>query len=132
MPKIYARNALVKIIAGLRKKGEKIVFANGCFDLVHVGHVRFLRGARKKGDRLVVGIISDSSVRELKGPGRPLVNEKKRAAVVAAFEFVDFVVIFSEPDVRKTLEILRPTHHARALTIPLILFLNGSFQKNWV
>ncbi len=111
--KFRKREELAKIIKALKKKGKKVVFANGCFDIMHVGHVRFLRGAKAKGDILVVALNSDASVRKLKGKGRPLVNEKERAEMMAAFEFVDYVTIFGEQTVEKTLEILRPDFHAK-------------------
>ena len=107
------RKRLAAVIKRLKNKGKKVIFANGCFDIVHVGHVRFLRGARAKGDVLVVGLNSDKSVRKIKGKGRPLVSEKKRAELMAAFEFVDYITIFGEADVKKTLEVLRPTAHAK-------------------
>ncbi|MEI7640282.1 MAG: adenylyltransferase/cytidyltransferase family protein [bacterium] len=113
MRKIIKRELLAKIIARLKKQGKKIVFANGCFDIMHVGHIRFLRSARSKGDVLVVGLNSDASVRRLKGKGRPLVNENERAEMMAAFEFVNYVVIFNELTVEKTLKTLRPTYHAK-------------------
>ena len=85
---------------GLRAAGKKLVATNGCFDLLHPGHVRYLRAARALGDALAVGLNGDLSVRELKGPGRPINNEKDRAEVLAALESVDFVTIF--PEVRAT------------------------------
>ena len=113
MRKIIKRELLAKIISRLKKQGKKIVFANGCFDIMHVGHIRFLRSARSKGDVLVVGLNSDASVRRLKGKGRPLVNENERAEMMAAFEFVNYEVIFNELTVEKTLKTLRPTYHAK-------------------
>ncbi len=90
-----------------------MVLANGCFDLLHVGHVRYLRGARARGDVLIVGINSDRTVRGLKGAGRPLLDEQARARVVAALEMVDWVVVFDEPDVAALLGELRPHVHAK-------------------
>ena len=90
-----------------------MVFANGCFDVLHVGHIRFLKGARAKGDVLVLGLNSDSSVRKLKGNGRPLVNQRERAEIMSGFEFIDYVVIFNELTVDKTLKSLLPTYHAK-------------------
>ncbi len=113
MQKIKKREQLKKIIERLKKSGKKIVFANGCFDLIHVGHIRFLKSAKKKGDILVVGINSDSSTRKLKGKGRPIINEKQRAEILASFEFVDYVTIFNEITVEKTLKILKPHYHAK-------------------
>jgi D-glycero-beta-D-manno-heptose 1-phosphate adenylyltransferase len=92
----------------LRAAGKKIVATNGCFDLLHVGHVRYLNAARARGDVLIVGINGDQSVRELKGPNRPLNNENDRAEVVAALESVDLVTIFSEPRATQFLEMTAP------------------------
>jgi D-glycero-beta-D-manno-heptose 1-phosphate adenylyltransferase len=92
----------------LRREGRRITFANGCFDLLHVGHVRFLEEAAKHGDVLVVGVNSDRSVSELKGPGRPLLPAEARAELVAALECVDYVVIFDDPTAERILRDLRP------------------------
>jgi rfaE bifunctional protein nucleotidyltransferase chain/domain len=113
MHKIVKREKLKKIIEDYKKRGKKVVFANGCFDLIHVGHVRFLKAAKSKGDVLVVGLNSDRSVHEIKGQGRPVIRQKERAAILSAFSFVDYVTIFNEKDVRKTLEILLPAYHAK-------------------
>ena len=99
--------------AELRAAGKKVVFTNGCFDLLHVGHVRYLRAARKLGDILAVGINGDDSVRELKGPNRPLNNERDRAELVAALECVDLVTIFPEARATRLLEMVRPAIYAK-------------------
>jgi D-glycero-beta-D-manno-heptose 1-phosphate adenylyltransferase len=93
-------NELAGRVEKLRASGKKIVATNGCFDLLHLGHIRYLEAARKLGDILVVGLNGDQSVRELKGPGRPVNNEKDRAAILAALEYVDLVAIF--PELRAT------------------------------
>jgi D-glycero-beta-D-manno-heptose 1-phosphate adenylyltransferase len=93
--------------------GRKVVLANGCFDILHVGHVRYLEGARQLGDALVVAINSDRSVSALKGAGRPILSEQERVALVSALRCVDHVVVFDEPDVTRVLEILRPSIHAK-------------------
>jgi rfaE bifunctional protein nucleotidyltransferase chain/domain len=93
--------------------GRKVVLANGCFDILHVGHVRYLEGARKLGDTLVVAINSDRSVRALKGEGRPILNENERVALVSALRCVDHVVVFDEGDVTRVLDVLRPSIHAK-------------------
>lgn len=113
MSKIKSRTALAKIIAGLKKKGKTVAFANGCFDILHVGHIRFLRAAKAKADYLVLGLNSDSSVRRLKGNGRPLVNQRERAEIMDAFDFIDYIVIFNELTVDKTLQTLLPTYHCK-------------------
>ena len=96
-----------------RKEGRKIGFANGCFDLFHVGHVRYLEGARQQGDVLVVGVNSDFSVRQLKGEGRPLLPENARAELLAAMECVDYVVIFDDLTAENLLRDLRPDVHCK-------------------
>jgi len=96
-----------------RAAGETVVFANGVFDLVHVGHVRYLSGARVQGSRLVVGINSDRSAAELKGPGRPVLGERERALLIAALRVVDRVVIFAERSAVAILEALAPDVHAQ-------------------
>src|SRR6202051_3717270 len=94
--KIVSRSGLSAILEEHRRASHKIVFANGVFDLLHVGHVRYLEAARAEGDLLVVGINSDSSTRELKGAGRPILTERARATLVAALKSVNYVVIFYE------------------------------------
>lgn len=90
--------SMVKAAEAHRSAGERIVFTNGCFDLLHAGHVRYLSAARAEGDLLVVGLNSDASVKRIKAPGRPVVPEKQRAEVLSALACVDYVVIFDEPD----------------------------------
>ncbi|PYT78178.1 MAG: D-glycero-beta-D-manno-heptose 1-phosphate adenylyltransferase [Acidobacteria bacterium] len=111
--KIVPREVLGSKLAEHKRRGERIVFSNGCFDTLHVGHVRYLEGARREGDILVVGVNDDSSVRHLKGPGRPVLDENARALLVAALRCVDYVVLFSEPTVQALLEELRPDVHAK-------------------
>jgi rfaE bifunctional protein nucleotidyltransferase chain/domain len=111
--KIVNREDLRAKLAEHKKHAQRIVFANGCFDSLHVGHVRYLEGARREGDILVVGVNSDASVCNLKGPGRPILDENARAQLVAALRSVDYVVLFSEPSVESLLENLRPDVHAK-------------------
>lgn len=111
--RILDRNRLIARVAIARKHGARIVLANGCFDIVHVGHVRYLEGAKALGDLLVVGINTDEQVRAQKGEGRPLVPERERAEIIAAIRVVDFVTIFSEPTVEALLLSLRPDIHAK-------------------
>jgi rfaE bifunctional protein nucleotidyltransferase chain/domain len=111
--KTVSRDALRQKLAEHRRRGQRIVFANGCFDTLHVGHVRYLEGARREGDLLVVGVNADSSVGKLKGPGRPILDETARAQLVAALRCVDYVVLFAEPNVEALLEYLRPDVHAK-------------------
>jgi rfaE bifunctional protein nucleotidyltransferase chain/domain len=111
--KVLSRSELVRALAERRAKNERIVLANGCFDLLHVGHIRYLVGARAEGDVLVVAINSDKGVRELKGAGRPVLPESERAELVAALESVDYVTLFDELNVELLLETLRPNVHAK-------------------
>jgi rfaE bifunctional protein nucleotidyltransferase chain/domain len=111
--KIFSLDALRSRTAEARKNGRRIVLANGCFDLLHVGHARYLAGARAEGDLLIVAINSDASVRQLKGAGRPILDEQGRAELIAALAVVDFVVIFDEPNVEALLMALRPDVHAK-------------------
>lgn len=111
--KILSREALVAEIARRREAGHRIVFANGCFDLLHVGHVRYLTAARALGDTLVVGINADDAVRQLKGPTRPVMPDAERAEIIAALACVDFVTIFPELTVENLLRALRPDIHAK-------------------
>jgi D-glycero-beta-D-manno-heptose 1-phosphate adenylyltransferase len=111
--KIVSRNQLREKFAVHKARGQRIVLANGCFDTLHVGHVRYLEGARREGDVLVVGVNMDSSVCALKGPGRPILDEQARAQLVAALRAVDYVVLFDEPNVDTLLETLRPDVHAK-------------------
>jgi len=111
--KILSRNGLHEVLEEHRRGGCKIVFANGVFDLLHVGHVRYLQGARAEGDLLVVGVNSDASTRKLKGEGRPVLTERARATLVAALACVDYVVIFDELDVKPLLREYQPDVHAK-------------------
>ncbi|MDQ3688291.1 MAG: adenylyltransferase/cytidyltransferase family protein [Acidobacteriota bacterium] len=111
--RILERNRVIARVAIMRKGGARIVFANGCFDILHVGHVRYLEAARALGDLLVVGINSDAQVRALKGEGRPFMTERERAEVVASIRAVDLVTIFPEPTVAPLLLAIRPDIHAK-------------------
>jgi rfaE bifunctional protein nucleotidyltransferase chain/domain len=111
--RILDRNRLIARVAIARKNGARIVLANGCFDILHVGHARYLEGARALGDLLVVAINSDEQVRALKGAGRPLVPERERAEIIASLRAVDFVTIFTEPTVEALLQAIRPDIHAK-------------------
>ena len=110
-PRDLAR--LAAELDALRAAGKRIVLANGCFDLLHVGHVRYLADARSRGDLLVVAINSDASVRRLKGAGRPLLPEEERVELLLALRSVDRVLVFDEPDLERTLRTLRPHVHAK-------------------
>jgi D-beta-D-heptose 7-phosphate kinase/D-beta-D-heptose 1-phosphate adenosyltransferase len=108
MSKITPRNELKATVERLKREGKKVVFTNGCFDILHAGHTRYLREARKMGDALILALNSDSSVRSIKGPMRPIVPEAERAEVVAALDSVDYVTVFDELTPLELIEFLRP------------------------
>jgi len=110
---VIDRENLIAEVEKRRSAGESIVLANGCFDLLHVGHIRYLAAAKALGDCLVVGVNSDEQARKLKGEGRPAVNEIERAEVIAALRFVDLVTIFPEPTVTELIRDIKPNVHAK-------------------
>jgi len=110
---IIPREETAELGVRLRRAGRRVAFVNGCFDILHPGHVRYLQAAKQQGDVLVVGVNSDRSVSALKGPGRPLLPEQARAELVAALESVDYVVIFDELNVEAMLSELRPDVHCK-------------------
>jgi len=121
--KIVSRDELQQRVAAWRRAGHRVTLANGCFDLLHVGHVRYLRAARELGGKVVVAVNSDDSVRALKGKGRPLMPAEERAEILAALADVDAVVVFPEQDVRAIIREIRPDFHAKgtdytAQTVP--------------
>ena len=111
--RVLSRDALIAQVKADRAQGRTIAFANGCFDLLHAGHVRYLQAASREADRLVVAINDDRSVAGLKGPGRPILSAPDRAELVAALRGVDYVVIFSEPSVAPLLLALTPDVHCK-------------------
>jgi len=111
--KVLGRDQLQSQVEAWRSAGDRITLANGCFDLLHVGHVRYLHAAKELGGRLVVALNSDESVRSLKGEGRPLMPAEERAEILAALADVDAVVIFREPDVRAIIREIHPDIHAK-------------------
>jgi D-beta-D-heptose 7-phosphate kinase/D-beta-D-heptose 1-phosphate adenosyltransferase len=108
LDKIVTLEDLVARLGRVRKSGQKIVFTNGCFDIVHVGHVRYLAEARSQGDMLIVGLNSDGSTRTIKGEKRPIVRQDHRAEVLASLACVDYVVLFEEPDPLRLIQTLKP------------------------
>ncbi|HEY2846613.1 MAG TPA: adenylyltransferase/cytidyltransferase family protein, partial [Pyrinomonadaceae bacterium] len=110
---ILDRDSLIAAVAAERQAAKTIVLANGCFDLIHVGHIRYLDGAKALGDILVVGINSDAQTRKLKGEGRPFVPQNERAEMIAALRRVDLVTIFDEPTVKELIRAIRPDIHAK-------------------
>jgi rfaE bifunctional protein nucleotidyltransferase chain/domain len=111
--KIVSRDQLLKLAADWRRAGDRITLANGCFDLLHVGHVRYLHAARELGGKLIVAVNADPSVRALKGEGRPMMPAAERAEILASLADVDAVVIFPERDVRAIIREIRPDFHAK-------------------
>jgi rfaE bifunctional protein nucleotidyltransferase chain/domain len=111
--RILNERDIVEAVRAERADGHTIAFANGCFDILHVGHVRYLTEARAQADRLVVAINDDSSVSSLKGPGRPILKAADRAELVSALESADYVVLFSDSDVNRLLRLLKPDVHCK-------------------
>jgi rfaE bifunctional protein nucleotidyltransferase chain/domain len=113
MGEVLSEDQLVDAVARDRAQGRRIALANGCFDLLHVGHVRYLRGAAAEADRLVVAVNDDRTVTALKGPGRPIVPANERAEIIAAFQSVDYVVVFGDRTVERLLLLLKPEVHCK-------------------
>ncbi len=112
-PKIKSLRQLKRLVSEAKQKGKRVVLANGCFDLIHVGHIRYLEAAKKKGDVLIVALNSDRSVSQLKGPARPLLPAEERAFILSSFWFVDYVIIFDESRVDNLLRQLQPDVHVK-------------------
>jgi D-glycero-beta-D-manno-heptose 1-phosphate adenylyltransferase len=113
MGRVVNERELADLVDRDRAEGRSVAFANGCFDLLHVGHVRYLAGAAAQADRLIVAINDDTSVKGLKGPGRPILSAADRAEMLAALESVDYVLTFSDPDVNRLLILLKPDVHCK-------------------
>ncbi len=113
MGRVVDESELGDLVAADRAAGRTVAFANGCFDVLHVGHVRYLADAAAQGDRLIVAVNDDESVTGLKGPGRPILSAADRAEIVAAVERVDYVLTFSDPDVNRLLRLLKPDVHCK-------------------
>ncbi|MGE0086912.1 MAG: D-glycero-beta-D-manno-heptose 1-phosphate adenylyltransferase [Desulfococcaceae bacterium] len=128
--KIQDRETLSGILAKERQNGRIIVFTNGCFDLLHVGHVRYLTAAREHGDLLVVGLNSDSSVRSIKGEKRPILPQEQRAEVLAGLECVDYVTIFDEPDPLLLIQVLKPHVLVKGADWAEADIIGGDFVKS--
>jgi rfaE bifunctional protein nucleotidyltransferase chain/domain len=110
---ILDRDELIQRAGDERARGSAIILANGCFDLIHAGHIRYLAGAKELGGYLVVGVNSDEQVKKLKGEHRPFIPQDERAEIVSAFRFVDAVTIFDEPTVEQLIDAIRPEFHAK-------------------
>jgi D-beta-D-heptose 7-phosphate kinase/D-beta-D-heptose 1-phosphate adenosyltransferase len=130
MGRVCRFDEVQKVLAGVRA-GKKIVFTNGCFDLLHVGHVRYLQEARKLGDYLIVGVNSDASTRILKGPTRPIQNENDRAEILAALACVDFTVIFNEETPAKLIEQVRPEILVKGGDWKIDQIVGGDFVQSY-
>src|SRR4026208_360955 len=111
MSRVLSESELIEAVALERATGRTIAFANGCFDLLHVGHTRYLQGAAAEADRLIVAVNDAGSVAELKGPGRPILAAKARAELVAALRGVDYVILLGDATVERLLRLLRPDVH---------------------
>ncbi len=122
---------LIEALAPLRAAGKRVVFTNGCFDILHVGHVRYLQDAKAEGDVLVVGLNSDSSVRGLKGPDRPVQSQNDRAEILAALASVDFVVIFDEPTPEKLIHEVRPDVLVKGGDYRIETIVGASFVQSY-
>ena len=113
MGRVTTERELRELLERDREEGKTVAFANGCFDVLHVGHVRYIAGAAAEADRLIVAVNDDVSVKQLKGPGRPILSADDRAELVAALEGVDYVVTFTDPDVNRLLLLLKPDVHCK-------------------
>lgn len=110
---ILTRSEVIACANEERSRGSKIILANGCFDIIHAGHIRYLAGAKELGGFLIVGLNSDAQVGMLKGDGRPYINERERAEIISSLRFVDAVTIFEEPTVNELIDAIRPDIHAK-------------------
>ena len=129
MNKLKSGAEIKKVAARLKRSGKKVVFTNGCFDILHYGHVNYLEKCKRLGDILIVGLNSDSSVRKIKGKTRPVTGEKKRAAVLSALEFVDYVTIFGEPTPLKLIEAITPNVLAKGGDWKISKIVGGAHVK---
>ncbi len=130
MSKYIALKDLLEKLSQFRKQGKKIVFTNGCFDIMHVGHVRYLSEAKAKGEILVVGLNSDKSVNTIKGGKRPIVREDQRAEVLASLEYVDYVTTFDEADPLKLIQAIKPDVLVKGADWPEDKIIGADFVKN--
>ena len=129
--KVLTRAGAVRAVRAAQRRGERVVFTNGCFDLLHIGHVRSLEQARAQGDRLVVALNTDASVRRNKGPGRPIVPARQRAEVLAALACVDFVLLFAEATPLATIKALRPDVLAKGGDWALDAIVGRAEVESW-
>lgn len=128
---ILTDTELVEVVARERRRGRTIALANGCFDLLHVGHVRYLQGAAAEADRLIVAVNDDESVAGLKGPGRPILSAADRAELVAALRGVDYVVIFGDPTVERLLLLIEPDVHCKGTDYTVETVPEGAIVRGY-
>ena len=113
MGEIVKEDEIIKIVENLKKQNKKVVFTNGCFDILHVGHTRYLKTSAKFGDFLIVGLNSDESVKKIKGENRPINNENDRAEILSELNFVDYVVIFNETSPKNLIDKIKPNIYTK-------------------
>ena len=123
--KVKSPEELQEICRSAQRQGRRVVFTNGCFDILHVGHVRYLESARGLGDLLIVGVNGDNSVKQIKGPDRPLIGEDQRAELVAALHCVDYVILFDAPDPLELIELISPDILVKGADWPLEKIIGG-------
>jgi rfaE bifunctional protein nucleotidyltransferase chain/domain len=121
--------ALADRLTGLRSAGKRVVFTNGCFDILHIGHIRYLSAAKNEGDFLVVGLNSDQSVRLIKGKRRPIVRQDQRSEILASLQVVDYVTLFDEPDPLKLIQLLEPSILVKGADWPQDKIIGADFVK---
>lgn len=129
--KVKTREALKAIAAAAKSEGKKVVFTNGCFDLLHIGHLHVLGQAKKLGDLLIVALNSDSSMKRIKGAGRPILPESERAELIAALEMVDYVTLFDEPDPKNVIQELKPDVLAKGGDWPAGKIIGREFVESY-
>ena len=129
MNKLKTFSEIRKIAGALKRKGKKIVFTNGCFDILHYGHIKYLERCKKLGNILIIGLNSDSSVKKIKGKKRPLTGQKERAAILSALEFVDYVTIFNEATPEKLIKTIAPDVLAKGGDWRVNDIVGGDFVK---
>ncbi len=128
--KILSLKQLLKTVDSLKKEGKKIVLTNGGFDLIHAGHINSLKEAKEAGDILIVALNSDKSIRDLKGKNRPIMNQQGRAVIISSIRYVDFVIIFDEPDVKNLLKKIKPDYHAKGGDYSIETVPESEFSKS--
>jgi D-beta-D-heptose 7-phosphate kinase/D-beta-D-heptose 1-phosphate adenosyltransferase len=129
--KVVTRSAAARLVRAAQRRGERVVFTSGCFDLLHVGHVRSLEEARRMGDRLVVGVNGDARVRQLKGAGRPVLPARQRAELVGALACTDWVFAFGEATPRESIDAIRPDVYAKGGDWPLATLRANDAPADW-